>query len=102
MISHYDVVGLVFFTRSLLCVISLLLVSLPPLFFFKDFMYLFLERGRKGEKYQCVREMLMPASNRGQACNPGMWESNQQPPVWQASAQPLSHISQGVSVSFKL
>ena len=54
-------------------------------FFFKDFIYLFLERGwegeREGEKNQCVVAFHTPPTG-DLAHNPGMchdWESNQQP-----------------------
>ena len=50
-------------------------------FFFKDFIYLFLERGqageREGEKQQCVVASHMPSTG-DLACNPGVcldWES---------------------------
>ena len=51
--------------------------------FFKDFIYLFLDRGEgreeEGEKHQCVVASHMPPTG-DLACNPGMcpdWESNQ-------------------------
>ena len=51
--------------------------------FFKDFIYLFLERGRKGEtegeKHQCVVASQVPPTG-DLAHKPGMcpdWESNQ-------------------------
>ena len=51
---------------------------------FKDFIYLFLERGRvgerEGEKHQCVVASHVPPTG-DLACNPGMcldWESNRQ------------------------
>ena len=56
----------------------------PKTFFFRNkyFIYLFLERGRKGEsegeKYQCVVASRVPAAG-DLAHNPGMcpvWESN--------------------------
>ena len=49
--------------------------------FFKDFMYLFLEKGKKGERrgeYQCVTASHVPPTG-DLACNPGVcpdWESN--------------------------
>ena len=59
----------------------------------KDFIYLFLERGREGEgereKHQCVVGSHAPPTG-VLACNPGMypdWESNQQPFGSQAGAQ---------------
>ena len=61
--------------------------------FFKDFIYLFLERRREGiregEKHHCVVASCAPPTG-GLACNPGMcpdWESNQGPFGLQASAQ---------------
>ena len=52
--------------------------------FFKDFIYLFLERGRErereGEKHQCV--VASHTQPGDLACNPGMcpdWELNPQP-----------------------
>ena len=52
--------------------------------YFKDFIYLFLERGREGkregEKHQCVVASHVPPTE-DLACNSGMgpdWESNQQ------------------------
>ena len=39
--------------------------------FFKDFIYLFLERGREGEKHQCVVATRVPPTG-DLACNPGM------------------------------
>ena len=61
--------------------------------FKKDFIYLFLERGREGEregeKHQCVVTSHMPPTG-DLACNPGMcpdWESNGQPFGSQAGTQ---------------
>ena len=58
-------------------------------------MYLFLERGRegerKGEKHQCVVASHMPSTG-DLACNPGTcpdWELNQQPFDSQAGAQSI-------------
>ena len=68
-------------------------------YFFKDFIYLFLERGRKGEKHQCVVASHTPP-NGDLACNPGMcpdWESNQP----QASAQPTEPHQPGLIFIFK-
>ena len=45
--------------------------------YFKDCTYLFLEKGREGEKHQCVRELYAP--NQGPGPQPGMcpdWELN--------------------------
>ena len=61
--------------------------------FFKDVIYLSLERGREGERerkeYQCVVASRVPTTG-DLACNPGMcpdWESNQRPFDLQASLQ---------------
>ena len=45
-------------------------------FFKKDFIDLFLERGREEEKHQCVVAPRMPPTG-DLACNPGIW------PVWE-------------------
>ena len=62
-------------------------------YFFKDFIYIFLEVGREGqkegEKHQCVVASHMPPTG-GLACNSGTcpdWKSNQQPFGSQASTQ---------------
>ena len=62
-------------------------------FFFKDFIYLFLERRRQGEregkKHQCVVASCTPPTG-DLACNTGLcldWESNQLPFGSQAGAQ---------------
>ena len=69
------------------------LLSLVYKFFKKDFIYLFLERGREGvregEKHQCVVASHTPPTG-DLACNPGMcpdWESNWQPFGLQAASQ---------------
>ena len=56
----------------------------PHFFFFKDFIYLFLERGREGEreveKHQCAVAPHTPPTG-DLARHPGMcpdWESNKQ------------------------
>ena len=61
--------------------------------FFKDFIYLFLERGegreKEGEKHQWVVASHMPPTG-DLACNPGMcpdWELNQRSFALQACAQ---------------
>ena len=57
--------------------------------FFKDFIYLFLERGKEGEKHQCVVTSQTPSYG-DLACNPGICpdlESNQQLFVSQAGIQ---------------
>ena len=55
----------------------------PLFFFFKEFIYLFLERGREGERegenHQCAVASHAPSTG-DLAHNPGMcpdWESNQ-------------------------
>ena len=76
-------------------------------FVFKDFIYLFLERGREGEregeKYQCVLASCV-ASNADLACNPGTgpdWESNQRSFGLQPTLNPLSYTSQGSHFIFQ-
>ena len=61
--------------------------------FFKDFIYLFLDRGEgnewEGEKHQCVVAYHTPPPG-GLGHNPGMcpdWESNRRPFGLQASTQ---------------
>ena len=59
------------------------------LFLKTDFLYLFLERGRQGEKHQCVVASRAPPTG-DLACNPGMcpdWESNWPPFGSEARAQ---------------
>ena len=55
-----------------------------PCDFFKDFIYLFLEKEEEREKHKCV--IASPAPPTGDlARNPGMcpdWESNWQPTLW--------------------
>ena len=74
--------------------------------YLKYFIYLFLERGREGEregeKPQCVVASHAPPTG-DLAHNPGMcpnWDSNQRSFGLQAGAQPLSHTSQGEIVVF--
>ena len=62
-------------------------------FFFKKRFYLFIERGREGEKegenHRCVVASHIPSTG-DLACNPGLcpeWESNQRPFDLQAPAQ---------------
>ena len=71
-------------------------------FFFKDFIYLFLERGREGEregeKHQCVAASHAPRIG-DLAYNPGMcpdWESNQQPFGSQTGTQSTELHQQGL------
>ena len=48
----------------------------------KIYLFIFRERGRAGEKYQCVVASHMPPSTGDLACSPGVcpgWESNWQP-----------------------
>ena len=70
----------------LYCMIDIILYLdiIPIYLFFKDFIYLFLERGREGErereKQYVVASRSPPTGNL--ACNPGMFpdrKSNQQP-----------------------
>ena len=75
--------------------------------FFKDFIYLILERGKgkekQGDKHQCVVASHVPPIG-DLAHNPGMfpdWESNQQPFGLQASAQSTEpHLPGLLMVSF--
>ena len=71
------------------------------LFFFKDFIYLILERGegweKEREKHQCVVASYV-APTGDLAHNPGMcpdWESNQQPFGSQSALNLLSYTSRG-------
>ena len=66
------------------------------LIFFKEFIYLFLERGegkeREGEKHQCVVASHAPRAG-DLAYNPGMcpdWELNHDPLVHRPVLNPLS------------
>ena len=68
----------------------------------KDFIYLFLERGEEGEKYQCVVVFRTPPTG-GLAPNPGMcpdWESNQWPFGLQAWAQSTELHQPGLFSNF--
>ena len=69
---------------------------------FKDFIYLFLERGREGEregeKHQCVVASHVPPTG-DLARNPGMcpdWELNWRPLGFRPVLNPLSYTSQGL------
>ena len=72
------------------------------LFFFKDFIYLFLERGGGREKERernisVVASHLAPTGNL--ACNPGMchdWELNLRPSGSQPTLNPLSYTRQAL------
>ena len=67
---------------------------LHNVFFFLRFYLFFRERGREGEKHQCVRETLINCLLHApppETCNPGMCpdqELNQRPFSSQASTQP--------------
>ena len=77
------------------------------IYFLKDFIYLFLERGREGEKeeekHQCV--IAFRAHPTGDlAHNPGMcpdWESNLRPFGSQATTQSTEPHQPGGDFSFK-
>ena len=77
--------------------------DISVMFFFKTLFILFLERGREGEKHECVVAPGAPPTG-DLAYNPGMcpdWESNQQPFGSQVGINPLSHTSQGLCHVFK-
>ena len=69
------------------------------LFFFQDFIYLFLREGeKKGEKHQCVVTSHTP-HNGDLACNPGMCPTGNGTSsllVHRPAHKPLSHTSQGL------
>ena len=74
------------------------------LFSFEDFIYLFRQRGREGEregeKHQCVAASCM-SSTGGLARSPGVcphWESNQRPFGSQASTQSTEPHQPGLRV----
>ena len=74
--------------------------------FKKDFTYLLLERGkkgeRKGEKHHCVVASHMPPTG-DLACNPGTfpdWELNQRPVGSQAGAQSTESHQPGLYYDF--
>ena len=86
--------------------ITFILVTLFPIsihivyFFFKDFIYLFLERGegrgKEGRKDQCMAARVVALTG-DLACNTGMcpdWESNWRPFGSQPALNPLSYTSQ--------
>ena len=75
-------------------------------FFFKDFIYLPLDRRgegeREGEKHRCVVASRAPPT-RDLAHNPGLcpdWELNQRPFGSQAGAQPTEPHQPGLFVTF--
>ena len=67
------------------------------MFFLRFSLFIFRERGREGEKYQCVvHSHVAPTGDL--AGNPGMfldWESNRRPPGLQPTLNPLSYTSRG-------
>ena len=76
------------------------------LYFKKKIIYLFLERGREGdkegEKHPCVVASCMPPTQ-DLARNPGMcpdWESNGDPLIHRPALNLLSHSSQGCYTLF--
>ena len=76
-------------------------MALDMSFFSKDFIYLFLERGREEEKHQCVVASHAPhtgdlASNLGTCPD---WVSNQQPFGSQAGAQYTEPHQPGLDMS---
>ena len=91
---------------SILCKIKFLnffhtFLNILTVSFLKDFIYLFLERGREGEREEEKHQFVVASCARPSgdvAHNPGMcpdWESNWRPFGLQASAHPLSRTSQG-------
>ena len=64
-------------------------------YFFKGF-YLFLERGREGEKHQCVVASHVPPS--GDLALTGNRTGD--PLVRRLALSPLSHTSQGMNIYF--
>ena len=76
-------------------------IIINDVYFFKDFIYLFLERGREGEregeKHQCVVATHTPFTG-DLAHNPG-WAltgiRNSDPLVHRPGLKPLSHSSHG-------
>ena len=75
-------------------------------FFFKKRFYLFIERGREGEKegenHRCVVASHIPSTG-DLACNPGLcpeWESNWQTFGLQADAQPTEPYQPGYILCF--
>ena len=71
---------------------------------FLRFYFIFREKGREGEKYQCVVASHM-ASTGDLACNPGIcpdWELNRRPFVLQLVLNPLNYTSQGIFEDFFL
>ena len=80
------------------------LYTVYGIFFFKRFFIIFRERGREGEKHQCVVASHV-ASTGDLACNPGMcpdWELNRRPFGSQPTLSPLSYTSQGYGIFFDI
>ena len=76
-----------------------LLIRMSLLIFLKNYLFIFRERRREGEKHQCVVASHMP-HNGDLACNPGMWpdwESNQWPFGSRAGAQSTEPHQPGLS-----
>ena len=76
--------------------------------FYKDFIYVFLERGKEGEreekKYQCVITSCTPPTG-DLTCNPSMcpdWELNQRPFGLQAGAQSTEPHEPGLFILFSV
>ena len=73
-------------------------------FFLRFYLFISRERGREGEKYQCmVTSGVVPTGD--VAHNPGMcpdWESNQRPFGLQPTLNPLSYTSQGLTFIFMM
>ena len=73
-------------------------------FFFRFYLFISRERGRKGEIHWCVVASCMPPTG-DLACNPDLctdWESNWQPLVHRLALSPMSCTSQGYVVFFRV
>ena len=85
--THFDNYTYRYFNSGIFCSVQSISFSL---FFFKDFvLFIFRQRGKEGEKHQCVVTSHAPPTG-DLACNPGMcpdWVSNQWPFCSQAGAQ---------------
>ena len=71
-------------------------------FFFKIYLFIFRQRGREGEKPQCLVASRTPPTG-DLAHNPGLcpdWESNQQPFGLQAIAQSIEPHQPGQKLIF--